>query len=63
MKLVRHKTYPRLEQDLKYEDMYRIRWAKDDLSDMVNYTRGKEYIRCYEETQSRTARRQAGNGT
>lgn len=44
----------KLEQDPEFKDMYRIRWSKDELSDMVNKTRAKEYIRQEVDKLSRT---------
>lgn len=52
----------KLIQDKTYPEMYRIEWPDGEISDMVNKTRAKEAIRCYEEAQSRNERRQAGRG-
>lgn len=54
------KKYPNLLQDKKYPEMYRVEWAKGDISDMVNKTRAKDAIVRYLETEPRTERRMAG---
>ena len=45
------KKYPKLLQDSKYSEMYRIEWAKGDISDMVNKTQAKDAIQRYLETE------------
>lgn len=58
MKIVKSK----LIQDEVYPGMYRIKWPDGEVSDMVNKTRAKEYIRCYEETEARIERGRPGVG-
>lgn len=49
--------------DKKYKNLFRVEWPDGKISDMVNKTRAKDAIRCYEETTARKTRKQAGNGT
>ena len=45
--------YPRLRQDTVYPEMYRVVWAKDDVSDMVNKTRAKDAVSRYLDNKSK----------
>jgi hypothetical protein len=59
--------YPRVVKDKVYKDMFRVLWGKDadgirgkeDLSDMVNYTRAVDAIKCYEENKRKIEARRA----
>lgn len=39
----------KIVEDKIYPKMYRVEWVDGKVSDMVNLTRAKDAIRCYEE--------------
>jgi len=53
---------PRLVQDTKYPQMWRVDWPDIGLSDMVNKTRAKDAIRCWKEYQRRNQFRRLSKG-
>jgi hypothetical protein len=46
----------RLIPDTTYPGMWRVQWPDGRLSDMVNLTRAKDAIACFEETLERKRR-------
>jgi hypothetical protein len=47
---------PKLEPDVNWPGMWRVRWSDGTRSDMVNLTRAKDAIACFMETVERRRR-------
>jgi len=54
---------PVVVKDAVYPQMYRVQWPDGEISDMVNLTRAKDAVRCYQEYERRFNNKQAGGGT
>jgi len=52
----------KLLQDKTYPSMWRVKWPDGEVSDMVNKTRAKDAIRCFEEYDRRHNINSLANG-